>query len=124
MDWIFWTKLVHTLIFFFASGCIVYVVYCGVVDRTNRYLWAAIGIVLAIGVIYAANGFECPLATLVHRLAGRRDISDIFFPDWFTGNIMSVSTAIYILGVALAARNQYRKRQSARRLRQTRYPRG
>ena len=124
MDWIFWTKLVHTLIFFFASGCIVYVVYCGVVDRTNRYLWAAIGIVLAIGVIYAANGFECPLATLVHRLAGRRDISDIFFPDWFAGNIMSVSTAIYILGVALAARNQYRKRQSARRLRQTRYPRG
>jgi hypothetical protein len=112
MDWIYWTKLVHTLIFFFASACIVYVVYCGVVGKTDRYLWAALGIVLAIGVIYAANGFECPLATLVHRLAGRCDVPDIFLPDWCSRNIMPVSTAIYILGAALVARHRYRERKS------------
>ena len=122
MDWIYWVKLVHTLIFFFASGCILYVVYCGVVGKTNRYLWAALGIVLAIGIIYAANGFECPVATLVHRLAGRRDVPDIFFPDWFARNIMSVSTVIYIFGVALVARNQYRERKSNFKSTRPRYP--
>lgn len=115
MDWIFWTKLVHTLIFVFASSCILYVVYCGLVGKTNAYLWAALGSVLAIGVVYAANGFECPLATLVHRLAGRRDVADIFFPDWFANKIMPVSTVVYVLGVVLVVRNLYRHRQSTRR---------
>ena len=108
MDWIYWVKLVHTVIFFFASACIMYVVYCGVVGKINSYLWASIGIVFIIGLIYAVNGFECPLSTLVHRLAGRRDVSDIYFPDWFARNIMPVSTVIYIVGVALVARHLYR----------------
>jgi hypothetical protein len=124
MDWIFWTKLTHTLIFFLASGCIGHVVYCGVAGRTNRYLWASIGIVFAIGVIYAANGFECPLATVVHRLAGRRDVPDIFFPDWFANKIMPVSTVVYVIGVVLVSRSLYRDRKSDKRLQTTRNPRG
>jgi hypothetical protein len=112
MDWIYRIKLLHTLIFLFVSCCILYVVYCGVVGKTNRYLWTPIGIVLAIGVICAANGFECPLATLVHRLAGRRDIPDIFFPDWFANKIMPVSTVVYLIGVGLVFRTLYRERKS------------
>ena len=108
MDLIYWTKLVHTLIFLFASGCILYVVYCGVTGKTNRYLWASSGIVSAIGIVYAINGFECPLATLVHQLAGRRDVPDIFFPDWFANKIMPVSTLVYLIGMALISRNHYR----------------
>jgi predicted Na+-dependent transporter len=111
MDWIFWIKVVHTLIFLFASSCILYVVYCGVAGKTGNYLWVSIGIVFAIGVIYAINGFECPLATLVHQLAGRRDIADIFFPDWFANKIMPVSTIIYLIGIALVFRNLYRDRK-------------
>lgn len=112
MDWIFWTKLIHTLIFVFASSCIVYVVYCGIVGKINRFLIASLGIVFAIGVIYAINGFECPLATIVHRLAGRRDVGDIFFPDWFANKIMPASTVVYVIGLALVVRNLYRERKS------------
>ena len=115
MDWIFWTRLVHTLIFLIASSCIVYVVYCGIVGTTNRTLFVSLGFVFAIGVIYAINGFECPLATIVHQLAGRRDVPDIFFPDWFANKIMTVSTAIYIVGVLLVSRNLYRDRKSNKR---------
>ena len=124
MDWIYWTKLVHTLIFFFASGCIVYVVYCGIVGKTNRYLIASLCIVFAIGVIYAINGFECPLTTIVNQLAGRRDVPDIFFPDWFANKIMPVSTVIYIIGMSLVARNLYRDRKSNKRFQPTQNPRG
>ena len=114
MDWIYWIKLAHTLIFFFASTCIMYVVYCGVVGKTNIFLWASIVIVFMIGLIYAVNGLECPLATMVHQLAGRRDVPDIFFPDWFANNIMPVSTAIYVVGVVLVGRNHYREKKSNR----------
>jgi hypothetical protein len=112
VDWIDGIKLLHTLVFFFASSCIGYVVYCGVVGKTNNTLWAAAGIVLLIGLVYAANGFECPLATLVHRLAGRGDVADIFFPDWFARNIMPVSTGVYLFGVVLVAHHLYRKRKA------------
>ena len=112
MDWIFWIKLIHTLVFLFASTCIIYVVYCGIVGISNRYLVASLSIVFAIGVIYAINSFECPLATIVHTLAGRRDVADIFFPDWFANKIMLVSTIVYIIGALLVIRNLYRSRRS------------
>ena len=123
MDSIFWVKLIHTLIFFFASICIAYVVYCGVSGKVNRYLWASIAIILLIGVSYAANGFECPLASLVYRLAGRRGVPDIFFPDWFASNIMPVSTVIFVIGAALVVRNRYFRRKSNKRSQATQKPR-
>jgi hypothetical protein len=112
MDWIYWTKLAHTMIFLFASACILYVVYCGIAGKTNKYLWASIAIVFLIGLTYAVNGFECPVATVVHHLAGRRDVPDILFPDWFARKIMPVSTVVYIAGIALVARNRQRERKS------------
>ncbi len=112
MDWTYWTKLAHTLIFFFASACVMYVVYCGVAGKINNYLWAALGVVFIVVLIYAANGFECPLTTLVHRLAGRRDVPDIFFPDWLARNIMPASTVIYVVGAVLVARHMCQARKS------------
>lgn len=112
MDIIFWIKVLHTLVFFFASTCILYVVYCGVVAVTTRRLWLAISSILIIGLANAINGFECPLATLVHELAGTTDVSDIFFPDWFAHNIFPVSTVIFLFGVILVLRNTMRGRAS------------
>ena len=123
MDWIYWTRLVHTLIFLGVSGCIVYIIYCGISKTTNRYLISSLVIVLTVGVIYAINGFECPLATFVHQMAGRRDVPDIFFPDWFANRIMPVSTVIYIIGVVLIARNLYNDRKSKKHSQRTRNPR-
>lgn len=112
MDWIFWIKLAHTLIFFFASACILYVFYCGAAGKHGKYLRWAAGIVFLIGLSYVINGFECPVATLVHRLAGRHDVPDIFFPDWFARQIMPVSTVIYVLGIGFVYRNLYLRRKS------------
>lgn len=111
MDWIFVTKLIHTLVFFFATSCIGYILYCGVNGITNRFLTACLVIVLSIGIVYAINGFECPLASLVHKLAGRKDVADIFFPNWFANNIMLVSTIAYLLGVLLVGRNYFLRRK-------------
>jgi len=101
----------------------VYIVYCGVANKTDRYLISSVVIVLAVGIIYAINGFECPLATVVHQLAGRRDVPDIFFPDWFANRIMPVSTIIYIIGVVLVARNLYNDRKTKKHAWRFRDPR-
>lgn len=122
MDWIYWIKLVHTLVFLFVSVCILYIVYCGVVGKINYYLWSALGLVFLVGLIYAINDFECPLASMVHKLAGRRDVADIFFPDWFANKIMPVSTGVYIVGAFLVGRQLYRKRKANKLLSSSQTP--
>ncbi len=124
MDIIFWIKFFHTLIFVLASLCIMYIVYCGIAGKITRYLWMAMGIIFSIGIIHAANGFECPLTTLVHQLTGRRDVADIFLPDWLARNIMPVSTAIFVIGVVLIVRGEYRRRKANRGVLSSRHPRG
>lgn len=114
MNWIYWLQVFHTGVFFFASGCVLYVVYCGVVGRTNAFLWASMGIASLIGAANFLNGFECPLTTLIYHLAGSRDIADIFLPDWFARLIMPVSAAVFAVGVALVARNHYLRRATVR----------
>jgi hypothetical protein len=115
MDWIYWIKLVHTLVFLVVSACILYIVYCGITGKLNRLLWAALGLVLLIGILYAVNGFECPLTTIVQHLAGRRDVADIFFPDWFANKIMPVSAGVYVVGAMLVAWRLYRERKTIQR---------
>ncbi len=110
IDWIYWLQLIHTAVFFFASGCVLYVVYCGLVGRTNTFLWTSMAVASLIGAANFLNGFECPLTTLIYHLAGRRDIADIFLPYWFARLIMPVSAAVFTFGVALVARNHYRER--------------
>jgi hypothetical protein len=110
MNWIFLLKLVHTFIFFCAAACILYVLYCGLFGKKGRYLWWAAAFVFTIGVIFAANGLECPISTLIYKLAGRRGIPDIFLPDWIATKIMPVSTPIYTISLLLVFRNLHRGR--------------
>ncbi|UCG74121.1 MAG: hypothetical protein JSV45_07030 [Chromatiales bacterium] len=113
MDWIYWLQLIHTAVFFFASGCVLYVVYCGLAGRTNTFLWTSMAVASLVGAANFLNGFECPLTTLIYHLAGRRDIADIFLPDWFAQLIMPVSAVVFSFGVVLVARNHYRARAMA-----------
>jgi len=110
MDWIYWLQVLHTGVFFMASGCVLYVVYCGLVGQTNVFLWTSMGVASLVGAANFLNGFECPLTSLIYHLAGRRDIADIFLPDWFARLIMPVSAVVFTVGVALVARNHYRVR--------------
>ncbi len=84
-------------------------------DKADSYPGIRGCLVFMIGLIYAINGLECPLATAVHRLAGRRDVADIFSPDWFANKIMPVSTGAYIVGAMLVARQVYRNRKSSKK---------
>jgi hypothetical protein len=110
MDWIYWLQVLHTGVFFFASGCVLYVVYCGLVGQTNVFLWTSMGVATTIGAANFLNGFECPLTTLIYHLAGRRDVADILLPTWIAELIMPVSAVIFAVGVALVARNHYLSR--------------
>ena len=66
---------------------------------------------------------ECPLASLVYRLAGHCGIPGIFFPDWFASKIMPVSAVVFVIGAALVVRNIYLHRKSNKQVETMRTPR-
>jgi hypothetical protein len=93
---IFLIRLVHTAVFFVASGCVLYGLRCGLVGRASRRgLLGSIAVPCAIGILWWLNGRECLLSSMIYRLSGGdRTQPDIFLPDWFARWIMTGSTAL------------------------------
>jgi hypothetical protein len=96
-------KALHTAVFLFASGCILYALSCGITGRASRvWLRPAIAVPTGIGVLWWLNGRECLLSSVIYRLAdGDHTVSDIFLPDAVASRIMPVSTTLLALAVGL-----------------------
>jgi hypothetical protein len=100
---IFLIKALHTAVFLLVSGCVIYVLRCGIAGRAKReWLLAAIAVPLAIGILWCLNRRECMLSSIIYRLSGGdRTVADIFLPDWFASWIMTGSTTLLVVGVCL-----------------------
>lgn len=97
---IFHVKVIHTLIFWVLSACVLYVLFSGIADRVTTWTWIAAGLVLLESVVLAASGWTCPLTILTERLgAVRGSVADIFLPKWFADRIFPICGTTY--GVAL-----------------------
>lgn len=97
---IFHVKLLHTLIFWLLSGCVVYVLFSGITGRITNWTWVAVGLVLLESIVLAASGWTCPLTILTERLgAVRGSVTDIFLPKWCADRIFPICGTTY--GVAL-----------------------
>jgi hypothetical protein len=97
---IFQIKLVHTLIFWVLSLCVVYVLFSGVSGHITLWTWITIGLLLVEGVVLVASGWKCPLTILVERQGTLRgSVADIFLPRWFADRIFPICGTLY--GIAL-----------------------
>jgi len=97
---IFQIKLVHTLVFWVLSLCVVYALFSGVADRITMWTWVALGLLLGESVVLAVSGWTCPLTILAERGgAVRGSVTDIFLPTWFADRIFPICGTLY--GIAL-----------------------
>jgi hypothetical protein len=113
---IFLIKALHTAIFFFVSGCVLYALGCGIVGRASRgLLLLAIAVPTMIGVLWRLNGGECLLSSIIYRLSGGdRTQPDIFLPDWFARWIMIGTTSVLVIAVGLVLWRQLTQRWQPR----------
>ena len=97
---IFRIKLIHTLIFWVLSACVVYALFSGVMDRITTWTWVAVGLVVLEGVVLVASGWTCPLTLLAERLgAVRGSVADIFLPKWFADRIFPICGTTYLVAL-------------------------
>jgi hypothetical protein len=104
-------KAVHTLAWFSIEACMVYVLYTGFTRRSDRRAGAAAGVVAAESLIYAGNGFRCPLTQVAERL-GAKDgsVTDIYLPRWFAHNLPAIHLPLIGLAAFLHIRNLQARR--------------
>ena len=97
----------HTLIWLSIEACVIYVLGAGLAGRSDRSVAIAGGIVAAETLVFAANGFRCPLTDLAESQgAARGSVTDIYLPAWFARNLPAIHVPIILLAVVLHLRNR------------------
>lgn len=101
---IFLIKVVHTLIFWILSACVLYALFSGITGGITTWTWIAVGLLLLESVVLVASGWTCPLTILAERSgAVRGSVTDIFLPKWFADRIFPICGSLYVLALALIA---------------------
>ena len=97
---IFQIKLLHTVIFWVLSLCVLYALFSGVAGRITGWTWLAVGLLLVESVVLMVSGWTCPLTLLAERQgAAQGSVTDIFLPKWLADRIFPICGTLY--GVAL-----------------------
>jgi hypothetical protein len=99
---IFHVKVVHTVIFWVLSACVLCVSFSAITGHITTLTWVAVGLVLVESVVLAASGWTCPLTILTERLgAVRGSVTDIFLPKWFADRIFPICGTTYCVALVI-----------------------
>jgi hypothetical protein len=113
------TKAVHVLAWFSIESCVLYLLYAGFARRSGRRAAIAAGVVAGECLVFAANGFRCPLSDVAERLgADHGSVTDIYLPRWFARHLPAIHVPILLTAAYLHRENVRRymlTRSSARR---------
>jgi uncharacterized protein YndB with AHSA1/START domain len=99
-------KLVHTLAWFSIESCMAYVLWAGSRRQSDRRAAIAAGVVATETLIFAANGFRCPLTQVAERVGAEHgSITDIYLPRWLADNLPAIHVPLILLAGYLHGRN-------------------
>ena len=88
----------------------IYVLYTGFMGRSDRRTGVAASVVAGESLIFAANGFRCPLTEVAERLGAKRgSVTDIYLPRWFAHNLPAIHVPLILLAGYMHGRNLRRQ---------------
>jgi hypothetical protein len=99
-------KVVHTISWFSIESCMMYVLWAGLRRRSDRRAAIAAGVVATESLVFAANGFRCPLTELAQRVGAEQgSVTDIYLPRWLAHNLPAIHVPLIALAGYLHGRN-------------------
>jgi hypothetical protein len=99
-------KTVHTLAWFSIEACVLYLLYAGFARKTDRRAAIAAAVVGGETLIFAANGFRCPLTDVAESLGAESgSVTDIYLPGWLARNLPAIHVPLIVLALYLHGRN-------------------
>jgi hypothetical protein len=108
-------RVVHTAAWLSIESCVGYLLWSGATGRSDRRAAAATAVVAGECLVFAANGFHCPLTRLAEDAgAASGSVTDIYLPTWFARNLPAIHVPILVLIGWLHGRTLRRRRTSRR----------
>jgi len=106
-------RAVHTVAWASIEACVGYLLWSGATGRSDRRAAVAAAVVTGECLVFAADGFRCPLTQLAEDAgAPRGSVTDIYLPRWFARSLPAIHLPVLVLIVWL-------HRRALRRLRVT-----
>ncbi len=104
-------KSFHTLAWFIIEACMVYLLYAGFRGRSDKRAGIAAAVVAVETLVFAANGFHCPLTAVARKLGDEAgSVTDIYLPKWFARNLPVIHVPLILLAYGLHRRNLHAAR--------------
>lgn len=98
---IFW-KVLHTIVWAFMVGCILFVFYSGITGSITTLTWVAAALVLIEAGVLLVNGWVCPITPIARKYSdSEKDNFDIYLPNWLARHNKAIFTVIFSLGLIL-----------------------
>ena len=70
----------------------------GSTSGRDRRVAAAAGVVARESLVFAANGFRCPLTQIAELVGGERgSVTDIYLPRWFAHDLPAIQVPLNLL---------------------------
>jgi hypothetical protein len=90
-------RAVHTAAWASIEFCVGYLLWSGARGRSDRRAAAAAAVVAGECLVFAADGFRCPLTGLAERAgAGSGSVTDIYLPKWFAANLPAIHVPLLL----------------------------
>jgi hypothetical protein len=106
-------KVAHTLAWFSVEASVAYVLFAGVTRRSDRRAGLAAGVVAGETLIFAANGFRCPLTRLAEEIGAEHgSVTDLYLPEWLAHHLPVIHVPVIVLAALLHGRNLWMQRAS------------
>src|SRR4029079_18838776 len=91
-------RAVHTAAWASIEACVGYLLWSGAVGRSDRRAWVPAAVVAAECLVFAADGFRCPLTQLAEDAgAPSGSVTDISLPRWFARNLPAIHLPLLVL---------------------------
>jgi hypothetical protein len=91
-------KTVHTLTWLSVELAVAYLIWAGLIERSDRSIAVAGAVVLGESVVYLANGARCPLTGLAETLGAESgSVTDSYLPNWFARSLPAIHVPIIAL---------------------------
>ncbi|MCC3273258.1 hypothetical protein MUK71_03685 [Arthrobacter zhangbolii] len=99
-------KALHTFLWFTIEACMLYVLYAGFRRQSDRRAGIAAAVVAAETLVFAGNGFHCPLTAVARDLGDSTgSVTDIYLPRWLARNLPAIHVPLIVIAVVLHWRN-------------------
>jgi hypothetical protein len=104
---------VHTAAWFSIESCVGYLLWSGATGRGDRRAAGAAAVVAGECLVFAADGFRCPMTGLAERAgATSGSVTDTYLPTWFARNLQAIHLPLLVLIGWLHGRTLRRRRAS------------